>query len=66
MSDTGWRWKVECFYGPDVKPPKYPGALAISTVHRTDESKDMEVQVAEAREDIGEVLISYIAPREFA
>lgn len=33
------------------------GELAIQTVHASDSSKDMEVQVSEAREDIGEVVV---------
>jgi hypothetical protein len=53
----GWDWVVRCYYADDVKPPKRPGGLAIETVHRGDHSKDMEVAVAEARDDIGVVSV---------
>jgi hypothetical protein len=46
-------WKVSAYYADDVKPPKEPGALAIEVRCQSDSLKDLEVQVAEGREDIG-------------
>lgn len=49
---TQWKWKVRCTYNNTVTYPKVPGELAIETVHKDDVSKDLEVEVAEARGDV--------------
>ncbi len=54
---TKWKWQVTCYYNDTVKPPKRPNELAIQTVHASDSSKDMEVEVANKREDIGSVVV---------
>ncbi len=60
--DPKWKWMVTCYYNDTVKPPKTPGFLAIQTVHATDSSKDMEVQVSEGRVDIGAVDVQLLRP----
>lgn len=57
----GWKWRVTCYYGPEAKRPKRPGAVAIETVHKSDHSKDMEVAAGEARDDIGSVVVTRVA-----
>ena len=55
-------WIVRAYYATDVAPPKTPGALAIEVALGTDWQKDLEVEVAEGREDIGEV-VAFPGPR---
>jgi hypothetical protein len=55
-----WKWQVSCYYNDSVRSPKQPGALAISTRHKTDASKDIEVKAAESRDDIGAVIVTPI------
>lgn len=50
------------YYGRNVKPPKSPGELAITVFWTTRDGRDMEMALAEAREDIG--LIVKIDPPE--
>lgn len=52
-----WRWRVTLYYKYDVKPPKEPGGLAIQVVLVDDVAKDLEVKVAEGRNDIGRIEI---------
>jgi hypothetical protein len=47
-----WKWKVRCTYNDTVEWPKIPGQIAIETVHTSDSSKDLEVQVSQARGDV--------------
>lgn len=43
------------YYGPDAKPPKIEGDLAIEVRWTTAHDRDMEADLAEARPDIGRV-----------
>lgn len=52
LADQGWKWMVRCYYGPNGAQP---GKIAIETVHKDDQSKDLEVSVGESRPDIGVV-----------
>lgn len=52
---SNWKYVVREYYADDVKPPKQPGELAIETVHTTESSRDMEIEAARSRPDIGEV-----------
>lgn len=56
-------WVVAAYYADDVKPPKTPRALAFEAVLATDWLKDMEVEAAEARPDIGYVVAARRYPR---
>ncbi len=49
---TRWKWRVRCIYNNTAQWPKVPGELAIETVHASDASKDLEVEVSEARGDV--------------
>lgn len=53
-----WPWAVQCYYGENVKHPKRPGDLAISTVHKSEASARIEEAAASLREDIGEVIVT--------
>lgn len=64
MTESRWDWQVTCYYNNTVKPPKKPGDLAIQTVHVGTSSKDMEVQAARSRPDIGEIDVKWIGRRD--
>jgi hypothetical protein len=51
-----WDWCVRGWYAADVEPPKVARTLAFETVHKGESSRDMEVQAAESRPDIGAVV----------
>lgn len=53
---TTAQWVVCAYYADDVRPPKQPGALAFEVLVACDWMKDMEVEVAESRPDIGRVV----------
>ena len=55
------KWNVKAFYGRDAVPPCKTSELAFWTWNDGDSSKDMEVNVAIKRPDIGrvEVLCPY-------
>lgn len=61
-TDDGFKWKVSCYYG-SVKLPKIEGELAIETLHKTSASKDIEVQTARNRDDIGSIVVSRVNPK---
>ena len=58
-----WIWKVRLYYNDSAKKPKVPGALAIETVHKSDASKDAELDAARMRNDIGRVEVIPISRR---
>lgn len=49
------KWVVRAYYNKDVLPPKYGGQLAFETTHATEHSRDMEIEAAQSRADIGDV-----------
>lgn len=54
-----WRWLVTGYYNDTVKSPKVPGELACQVGHDTDTGKDLEVEIFEAREDIGKITVEF-------
>lgn len=54
-----WKWLVREFYNETVKFPKIPGELAIETCHTSDDSRDVEVRVAEKRGDVYTLVLAY-------
>lgn len=53
-----WKWVVAAYYNDTVKPPKKPGELAMKTVHKDYVGKDIEVDIFNKRDDIGDVIVS--------
>ena len=53
--DPQYPWWVRVYYADDVEPPKIPGKLAIETRHADEASRDIEIQVAKSRKDVGHV-----------
>ena len=58
-----WTWFVRGYYADDVEPPKRPGELAIEIGGVSREALAMDVAVLEKREDIGEIVGPFSAPR---
>lgn len=52
-----WEWRITAWYAPDVMPPKSPLGLAMQTIHVDDHSKDIELAIFLAREDIGDIFV---------
>lgn len=57
MSFDTWSWHVRGFYGDNVKPPKYPGDLAIEVGGVCKEALSMDIEVLKNREDIGSIIL---------
>lgn len=57
MGTSRYGWIVTGYYGPDAKPPKRRGELALSVWAGTEHVRDTEVSVFEGRDDIGTVLV---------
>lgn len=50
---------VEIYYAEDHPNPKKRGMLNIKTKHKSEASRDMEIDAANSREDIGKVIWGY-------
>lgn len=57
-----WSFLVGGYYGPKAKPPKVPGELAIEVGHMTRHGAETELEILEAREDIGETYMTEVQP----
>lgn len=55
--DKKWKWLVTAYYNDTVKPPKYPGELAIQVGCADDTGKDLELRILEKRKDIGKITV---------
>jgi hypothetical protein len=51
-----WPYYMRAYYAEHVPSPRVPGSLAIETVHQSEASMKIEVDAANSRDDIGEVM----------
>lgn len=57
MGDS-WKWRVRCYWADNVEPPKVPRRLSHETIHKTDASKDFEVEALQKNPDIGRIVVT--------
>lgn len=60
LLSQGWKFVVKAYYNEKKKPEWLNGKIAFITKHKTKFSKDIEVEAAQGREDIGKVDIIYL------